>query len=127
MKPFGFAAALALAFASTAHAADERPQDRWNLADLYPDEAAWNADAARLEAQLKQFAACRGKLGAAAKRFRECLDLEFDIGKRYARLAVYAGEREAEDTGDPARQALNQQAQVIGTKLGAETAVGNPE
>jgi oligoendopeptidase F len=133
MKTLRLAAALALAFTSTAYAATGlaqppvRPQDRWNLADIYPDEGAWNADAATLEAQLKQFAACRGKLGASAKRFRECLDLDYDIGKRYARLAVYAGEREAEDTGDPVRQALNQKAQVIGTKLGEETAFVNPE
>ena len=27
--------------------------DRWNLSDLYPSAAAWNADAAKLEAQMK--------------------------------------------------------------------------
>src|SRR2546423_10594922 len=100
-----------------AAAAEERPQDRWNLADLYPDEAAYNADAAKLEAQLKQFANCRGKLGSSAKRFRECLDLQYDMGKRLGRLYVYSGEREAEDTGDAPRQALNQKSQVIATRV----------
>jgi oligoendopeptidase F len=107
--------------------ADERSQDRWNLADLYPNEAAWNADATKLEAELAEIARCKGKLGTSAKRFRECLDLIYDATKRYYRLGVYAGELESEDTGDPARQALNQKAQVIGTKLSEATAFLNPE
>ena len=37
----------------------------------------------KLEAQLKDFAACRGHLGDSAKRFKSCLDLQADIGKRY--------------------------------------------
>ena len=107
--------------------ADERPQDRWNLADLYPNEAAWNADAAKLDAELAGIAKCKGKLGTSAKRFRECLDLIYDATKRYYRMGVYAGELESEDTSDPARQALNQKAQVIGTRLSEQTAFVNPE
>ncbi|HUQ29543.1 MAG TPA: oligoendopeptidase F [Usitatibacter sp.] len=111
----------------TAFAADERPQDRWNLSDLYANEAAWNADAAKLEAQLADIGKCKGKLGTSAHRFRECFDLIYDATKRYYRLGVYAGELESEDTGDPARQALNQKTQVVGTKLSEATAFVNPE
>jgi oligoendopeptidase F len=124
MKTAFLAAFLAVASPAIAQ---ERPQDRWNLADLYPDVGAWKADAAKVESGLKQFGACRGKLGESAKRFRECLDLEYDIAKRYNRLQTYAGELEAEDTGDPARQALNQSAQVLGAKLAEETSFVNPE
>ena len=44
MTPFA-ARLLALSIVSTGLAAapNERPQDRWNLADLYPTVAAWNA------------------------------------------------------------------------------------
>jgi len=122
------ATALACAFASfAAVAAQERPQDRWNLADLYADEAAWNADAAKLEAQLADIAKCKGKLGTSARRFRECFDLIYDATKRYYRLGVYAGELESEDTGDPARQALSQKSQVIATKLTEASSFVNPE
>jgi oligoendopeptidase F len=126
MKNVVFASLAALA-AAPAFTAEERPQDRWNLADLYADEAAWKADYARVEASLKEFAACRGKLGTSAKRLLTCLDLQEDIGKRSARLQVYSGERAAEDTGDPARQALNQKMQVVSTRIGEETAFVNPE
>src|SRR5258706_15135055 len=120
-------AAPFLVLATGAFAAAERPQDRWSLSDLYPDVPAWNADGAKVEAGLKQFASCRGHLGDSAKRFKQCLDLEYELQKRYAKLSVYAGELEAEDTGKPESQALNQKAQVIGAKISEETAFVSPE
>ncbi|MGZ5103904.1 MAG: hypothetical protein ACXWHB_06010, partial [Usitatibacter sp.] len=99
MKRYFAAAILALPF-TTAFAAAERPQDRWSLSDLYAGTQAWNADVAKTEEDLKRFAACGGHLGDSAKRFKECLDLEYDIAKRYYRLGVYAGEREAENRDD---------------------------
>ena len=119
-------ALISLTISSAALAA-ERPQDRWNLADIYPGVQSWNDDVAKSEAQLKQFAACRGHLGESAKRFKQCLDLEYDLLKRYSKLSVYAGELEAEDTGKPESQALNQKAQVIGAKITEDTAFVNPE
>jgi len=121
------AAALLLASSASASAAAERPQDRWNLSDMYPTVAAWNGDVARTEAQLKEFAACRGHLGDSAKRFRQCLDLEYDLQKRYAKLSVYSGELEADDTGNPDSQALNQKANVLGSKISEAAAFVNPE
>ncbi len=126
MKNLSLAAALCL-LPFGADAATERPQDRWKLEDLYANDAAWNADAAKIEAQLADVAKCKGKLGSTAKRLRECLDLVYDATKRAYRMGVYAGERESEDTGDPARQQLNQKAQVIGTRIGEETAFLTPE
>jgi oligoendopeptidase F len=124
MKTTLFAAFLAV---SSAAVAQDRPQDRWNLADIYPSVDAWKADAAKVEEELKQFASCRGKLGESARRLRECLELEYDVIKRYYRLQTYSDELEAEDTGDPARQALNQSAQVLGTKVSEATSFVNPE
>ncbi len=127
MKKALLAASILAALPLAAAAAEERPQDRWNLADLYADTAAWNADYAKVEAQLKDFAQCKGKLGSTPKRFRECLDLEYDVIKRSYRLAVYSGEWESDNTGDPARQSLNQKAQVMFTKVGEETSFVSPE
>ena len=121
------AAALACVFRAAALAADERPQDRWRLEDIYANEAAWNADAAKVEKQVAQIEKCKGQLGRSAKRFKECLDLVYDATKTYYRMAVYSGERESEDTGDAARQSLNQKSQVIGTKLNEAGAFLNPE
>lgn len=126
MKTTVSAAVFTLAVAASA-LAQERPEDRWNLADLYPDLAAWNADAAKVEAQLPQIAACKGKLGESARRFKECMDLQYDALKRYYRLAVYSGELQAEDTGNAESLALAQRTRVLGSKFTEAGSFVRPE
>ena len=120
-------ALLAALWASAAPGAAERPEDRWNLADLYPSVKAWADDAARLEAQLKEFAACRRRLGESARRFKICLDAQADFTKRYARLEVYASELLADDTGSPESLELNEKARILGTKREEATSFMKPE
>ncbi len=107
--------------------AAERPEDRWNLADLYPGMTEWNADAAKLEAQLKEFAGCQNHLGDSAQRLKSCLGLNADLTKRYYRLATYAGELLSEDTGSAVNLELRQKAQLLGTRLSETTSFVNPE
>ena len=125
MKAIVLAAALALA--GPAALAQERPEDRANLTDLYPDLAAWNADGAKVESQLETFSRCRGKLGESAQRMRQCFDLEADIGKRFARMAVYAGELNAHDTGAAPAIELQQKLGVLGTKVDEASSFEAPE
>ncbi len=108
-------------------AAAETPEDRWNLSDLYPSIAAWNADAAILESKLREFGDCRGHLGDTAQRFRSCFDLGSEIRRRYARLSVYASEQRAEDTGVSASLELAQRAEVLGNRLSEATSFVRPE
>lgn len=119
-------ALLAAAFGSTTvHA--EPLADRWNLGDLYASPAAWDADAAKVDAQLKEFGACKGHLGDSAAKLRECLDLQADINKRLGRMMVFAGEQLAEDTGVPASLALQQRAELIGSQASEAMAFFEPE
>ena len=60
----------AAAFLAPLHA--ETIADRWNLGEIYPSVAAWNADADKVDAQLKDLAACKGQLGKGAARFKQC-------------------------------------------------------
>ena len=117
-----FVAACAFRTASA-----ETEADRWNLADIYPSVAAWNADATKLEAQIKEFAACKGTMGESAGRFRQCLDLQADMNKRYLRLAVFSGEQVSEDAGNPAYLELDQRGDVLGNRLTEGTAFVDPE
>ena len=118
---------LSLSLNITMVAAAERPEDRWNLADLYPSVQAWHDDAAKLDAQLREFAKCRGKLGESARRFKACLDLQADTTKRYYRLEVYAYELLAEDTGAASSLELSQKSQVLGTRASEATSFVSPE
>ena len=105
----------------------ETPADRWNLGDLYPSADAWSADAAKLDAQMKDLAACKGHLGDSVARFKACLDLDAEIGKRYARMRVYSSEQLAEDTGSAGSLELSQKADVLGSRLSEAGAFMSPE
>ena len=120
--------AFVLIFASLViPARAEELADRWNLADLYPSIAAWNTDSARLEAQMAEFALCKGHLGESATRFKQCLDLQADMTKRFARMYVYASQLLAEDTGAAASLALLQKARVLDSRLDEAAAFVRPE
>ena len=105
----------------------ESLEDRWNLADLYPSVAEWNADATKLEAQMTELAGCKGHLGDSAARFKQCLDLRADMAKRLDRMAVYAFEQLAADTGSPANLELQQRVLVLDSKVDEAAAFMNPE
>ncbi|MBL0142942.1 MAG: oligoendopeptidase F [Betaproteobacteria bacterium] len=119
--------AAALAILAIPVLAAEKPEDRWNLGDVYPSVEAWNADSARMESQLKDLMTCRGHLGESAKRFRTCLDLDADIAKRLYRLDLYASERFAEDTGVPSSLELRQRSTVLSTKYDEASSFLKPE
>ncbi|HKE42005.1 MAG TPA: oligoendopeptidase F [Casimicrobiaceae bacterium] len=104
----------------------ETPSDRWNLADLYPSVAAWDADAAKVEVQMKEFSRCKGHLADSAARLRQCLELQADMTKRYLRMVVYSSQLLAEDTGAAASLELVQKGRVIGTRLNEAGSFVNP-
>jgi len=112
--------------AGTAFAA-ERPEDRWNLADMYPSVKAWQEDGAKLESQLKAFAGCRGKLGESARRLKSCLDAYVDLSKRYALLETYASQLLAEDTGSHENLELADRARALGAQREEALAFLKPE
>jgi oligoendopeptidase F len=118
--------AAALAVASSLAIAQADP-NRWNLADLYADTAAWNADATKLEAQLKEVAACKGHLGDGVKKFKQCSDEYWDANKRLNRLGVYAGELFADDTSAAAGLELQQKIQILGSQFGEAASYVQPE
>ncbi|HEX6703948.1 MAG TPA: oligoendopeptidase F [Albitalea sp.] len=123
---FVFAAAVAAMI--TAPVARAEPiADRWNLADVYPSQAAWDADAKAVQDQLGRFAACKGHLGDSPRRLRECLDLRADMTKRLSRLWVFASQQLAEDTGVAASQQLQQQVELLDNQVEVAGAFVDPE
>jgi oligoendopeptidase F len=116
---------IAAAFLVPANA--ETPADRWNLSEIYPSLAAWNADADKVDAELNDLASCKGHLGESAARFKECLDLQADLTKRYYRLRTYSSEQVAEDTGNAASLELDQRADLLGNKVVEASAFVDPE
>jgi oligoendopeptidase F len=118
---------LSIASCCLAPAYAETSADRWNLAEIYPSVSAWNVDADAADAQLKELAGCKGQMGESAARFKQCLDLEADVTKRYERLATFSGEQAAEDTGNSDFQQLDERADLLGNRLRQASAFVNPE
>lgn len=128
MKASHFAAAIVAAIAaSVSHAQTVDLNDTWNLAEIYASTDAWNADAGKLEKQMADLAKCAGHLGDSAAQFKQCMDLRADMDKRMARMATYASEKFADDTGSAANMELQQRAELLGTRLGEAEAFLSPE
>ncbi|MCU6432974.1 oligoendopeptidase F [Undibacterium sp. Jales W-56] len=118
---------LAIAFTLPAFAHAETEADRWNLKDLYATSADWDKDAAKLDAQLKEFNACKGQIGSSVKRFKSCMDLYQDLQKRLARLANYASFSHDQNTGDSAGLDINQRAEILMSKVEEASSFLRPE
>ena len=119
--------ALATAFSSPAMAQADNLADRWDLSALYQDDAAFDADASKLTAQLQQLAACKGQLGASPARLKSCLDLYAEARKRVSRLGTYASQYYDQDTGDSKGNQLSQRAALLGNGFVQATTFIQPE
>ena len=118
---------LLVALSMPCAALAETPADRWNLADIYATEAAWQEDARRLERQFEEMKTCRGQLGESVARFKVCMDLNTDLYKRFRRLSTYASETFAENTAAPAGMELRQKARLLGSRTEESVAFVRPE
>ena len=84
--------------------------DTWDLAPLYPDDPAWEADFSALQSEFPEVARFRGRLGGSAEALAECLEFEKQVDLRIERLNQFAALRVTEDSADPA--ALDREARL---------------
>jgi len=61
--------------------ADIPEEYTWNLADIYPDWEAWEADRAHLEARIDEYAALKGTLGQSPGQLLTAFRLSDALGK----------------------------------------------
>ncbi len=112
----------AMAMAQTAAAAAA-----WDLSELYPSDAAWEAERQALLKTIPGLKAQKGTLRRSAAAMRSALVAQSDIGKRASRLYTYASLKADEDRRVAANQERKSQAQDVFTALGEATAWTNPE
>lgn len=62
---------------------------KWNLADIFPDEAAWTKAKTDLQARIKRFGQSQGKLGTSSQTFYTTLQTMFDMSRDLRRLELY--------------------------------------
>jgi oligoendopeptidase F len=123
-------AAAALTAAATAQERDRAKipdQYTWNLADIYPNEAAWRAAKEKLAADLPQLRQFQGKLASSAKTLADALDKLYALDKELTRLYVYASMLADQDTRDAKHQGMRQEMVQLSATFAAEAAFIEPE
>ena len=100
---------------------------KWNLADLYPSDAAWRAAKEAFAAELPSIGKFKGRLMSSPSTLADGLDTLYAKDKEFSRLASYASLLADQDTRDSGHQGMRQEMTQLGASLGAETAYVNPE
>jgi oligoendopeptidase F len=125
--------APALAALTVQGAAQERQRSdipdeyKWNLADIYPSDAAWQAARERLATDIPKLGAFQGKLGSSAATLADALETTYAIDKELSRVYVYAAMRADEDTRDQTTEGMRQQMVQLASSFGAAAAYMEPE
>lgn len=133
MRPWIALAGLALTAASVTAGAQERDRSKiddkykWNLAEIYPSEAAWRAAKAKLAADIPSLGEFRGRLAISGATLADALDRLYGLDKDLSRLYVYAGSLADQDTRDASHQGMQQEMVQLAAAFGAAAAYIEPE
>jgi oligoendopeptidase F len=106
--------------------AEVPPEHTWDLASLYADQAAWEADAAHLEADLPKLTTFQGRLATAAALL-EWMQSYNESAVRAWSLYSYASMGFDVDTTNQAAAGLRDRAIGLYTRFAAATAFSEPE
>jgi oligoendopeptidase F len=108
-------------------ATGDQPAAAWNLADLYPSDAAWEAERQVALREAAEVMKLNGTLGTSAASLRTALQAQSDLGRRVSRLSIYAGLKADEDLRVALNQERRQQATDLFTAYSEATAWTAPE
>jgi oligoendopeptidase F len=100
---------------------------KWNLADIYPSEAAWRTHKETMVAELPKLRAFQGRLASSPQALAEALATISRVDKELSRLYVYASMVADQDTRVSAAQGMQQEMQQIYARFGAEVSYVEPE
>jgi oligoendopeptidase F len=114
-------------FAQAAGAVPAASGAAWDLRDIFPSDAAWEAERQSLLAAITKLKAQKGTLGRSPAAMRAALEAQSDANKRASRLYAYASLKADEDRRIAVNQERKQQGQDVFTALGEATAWTNPE
>ena len=100
---------------------------KWNLADLYPSEAAWSKTKDELAKRLPDLAKHRGRLGKSPKEMLAALQTMFDLDRDLSRLSVYASSLSDQDVRAARPREMKQAAEELATAFASACSWVRPE
>jgi oligoendopeptidase F len=99
----------------------------WNLADLYPTEAAWEQAKAKVEKRIPEMAPFKGHLGDSPENLYKALSTMADLDKELSRLMSYASMLADQDTRVSKSQGMVQSIEQTAAAFSAATSYIRPE
>jgi oligoendopeptidase F len=102
-------------------------QDTWNLDEIYPTVADWEAARPGLEQLMDQVSHCKGRLGENAAELERCLDSFFSLYKDFSRFYVYASMGSDQDVSNQDAMARRQIVSQLATRFSQATSYVAPE
>jgi oligoendopeptidase F len=122
---------LATCLVAAPAAAEERAKVaekyKWNTADLFPSDDAWQKAKDDVAKRIPELAKFQGTLGASADKLYTAIAAMSGVDKDLQRLAVYASMRSDEDTRDQSRMEMNQAARQLAVQNDSVTSFARPE
>ena len=100
---------------------------KWNLTDLYPDDASWRAAKDAIARELPTLRGYQGRLGSSAQVLADALETMSRLDKDIARLSVYSGMLADQDTRVAGPQGMQQEMQQLTADFKAQIAYVEPE
>ena len=134
IKKFNVVALLILFLTMSMNAQKELPtrdqiadKYKWNLVDIYTDEAAWQKDYDLVRSESQKLATFKGKISQSAKELYSFLKLQDETEARFSRIYIYAACGRDIQLDNSAFQIMFTKMQKLGSELSAATAFFNPE
>ena len=118
---------MTTSFAEATERKDIPEKYKWNLADLFPSDAAWAKAKDDLTAKLPELTKHKGRLGKSAGELLATLQAMFDFDLALSRLSVYASSLSDEDVRAARPREMKQAAEELGTQYAAACSWIRPE
>ncbi|RYF98330.1 MAG: oligoendopeptidase F, partial [Caulobacteraceae bacterium] len=99
----------------------------WDLTEIFPNEAAWEAARQAALAAIPGVAKYKGRLGESADVLAEAMVLQSDLGREIGRVYTYASLKGDEDVRVSANQEKLAQARDLYTAFGEASSWATPE
>jgi len=107
---------------------DEIPAKyKWNLADLYASDAAWEQAKKAFEKKMQEIDVYKGHLGDSPQALLKALNTVFDLQKELVKLDGYASMKFDLDTRDAKAMSLKQEIELVSNQFSAQTSFLSPE
>ena len=86
---------------------------KWNLDDIFPDWATWEAGFKQLDSGIERYAALKGTLSGGPDRLLQAFRLSEELGQLAYRVWYFPSLRYDEDQRDNGVNAKRQQVQLL--------------